>query len=50
MLVNGVTKNSSQVKIKEQSVMECPLDQFIPTLRPLVTFLVLDIIGTNEWY
>lgn len=32
MLVNGVTKNASQIKIKDKEVTECPLDEFIPTL------------------
>ena len=32
MLVNGVSKNQSQVKIKENNSINCPLDEFIPKL------------------
>lgn len=32
MLVNGTTKNASQVKIRDKLVPICPLDDLIPTL------------------
>lgn len=32
MLVNGVTKNASQIKIETLNDTQCPLDEFIPTL------------------